>query len=108
MAKTHTDVKPHYAAVSTGLSLVEPAQTAVDAMCCGGGGARDWMEDEGEVGGRGNRPRLAQLQASGADQVAVACPFCMIMLEDARGALGAENLVIRDVAVIVADGLAAA
>jgi hypothetical protein len=27
------------------------------------------------------------------------------MLEDARGALGAENLAIRDVAEIVADGL---
>jgi Fe-S oxidoreductase/nitrate reductase gamma subunit len=94
---------PRYAAVSTGLSLVEPAQTADSAMCCGGGGARVWMEDEGET--RINRVRLAQLQASGAEQVAVACPFCMIMLEDARGALGAENLIIRDVAEIVAEGL---
>jgi len=32
-------------------------------------------------------------------------PLCMIMLEDARGAMGAENLVIRDAAEIVADGL---
>jgi Fe-S oxidoreductase len=55
---------------------------------------------------RVNRLRLAQLQASGTDQITVACPFCMIMLEDARGALGAESLVIRDVAEIVADGLA--
>jgi Fe-S oxidoreductase len=54
---------------------------------------------------RVNRLRLAQIQAAGVDQVAVACPFCMIMLDDARGAMGAENLVIRDVAEIVADGL---
>jgi Fe-S oxidoreductase/nitrate reductase gamma subunit len=94
---------PRYAATSTGLSLMEPAQTAANAMCCGGGGARVWMEDEGET--RINRLRLAQLQASGAEQVAVACPFCMIMLEDARGAAGAESLIIRDVAEIVADGL---
>jgi Fe-S oxidoreductase len=61
------------------------------------------MEDEGEV--RVNRLRLAQIQAAGVQEVAVACPFCMIMLDDARGALGAENLAIRDVAEIVADGL---
>jgi Fe-S oxidoreductase len=63
------------------------------------------MEDEGEV--RINRLRLAQIQAAEVEQVAVACPFCMIMLEDARGAMGAENLAIRDVAEIVADGLVA-
>jgi Fe-S oxidoreductase len=40
-------------------------------------------------------------------EVAVACPFCMIMLEDARGAMGAEELAIPDVAEIVADGLVA-
>jgi Fe-S oxidoreductase len=34
-----------------------------------------------------------------------ACPFCRIMLEDARGSAGSENLVIRDIAEIVADGL---
>jgi Fe-S oxidoreductase/nitrate reductase gamma subunit len=95
---------PRYLAASTGLTLVESAQSRDKAMCCGGGGARVWMEDEGEV--RVNRLRLAQLQASGTDQITVACPFCMIMLEDARGALGAESLVIRDVAEIVADGLA--
>ena len=39
-------------------------------------------------------------------QIGVACPFCMIMLEDARGAAGAESLLIRDVAELVADALA--
>jgi Fe-S oxidoreductase len=98
---------PRYVATSTGMTLVELEQTRAGAMCCGGGGARVWMEDEGDVGGRINRLRLAQIQAAGVDQVAVACPFCMIMLEDARGAAGAEGLVIRDVAEIVADGLVA-
>jgi Fe-S oxidoreductase/nitrate reductase gamma subunit len=94
---------PRYLATATGMSLVELAQSRDKAMCCGGGGARVWMEDEGDV--RINRLRLAQIQAAGVDEVAVACPFCMIMLEDARGAMGAENLAIRDVAEIVADGL---
>jgi len=96
---------PRYLATATGMSLVELAQSRDKAMCCGGGGARVWMEDESDVGGRINRLRLAQIRAAGVGEVAVACPFCMIMLEDARGAMGAEDLVIRDIAEIVADGL---
>ena len=40
---------------------------------------------------------------TGCQEVGVACPFCMVMLEDAKGAKGAENLVVRDVAEIIAD-----
>ncbi len=72
-------------------------------MCCGGGGARVWMEDEGEV--RINRNRMAQILETGQNEVAVACPFCMIMLEDARGALDADDVQIRDIAEIVAENL---
>ena len=64
------------------MKLVEMEKSRSQAMCCGGGGARVWMEDEGET--RVNRNRLAQIQETGAQQVGVACPFCMIMLEDAR------------------------
>jgi Fe-S oxidoreductase len=94
---------PRYMAASTGKSLVEMQRSRDQAMCCGGGGARVWMEDEGEL--RINRNRLSQIQATGVKEAAVACPFCMIMLEDARGAVGAEDLVIRDVAEIVAEKL---
>lgn len=94
---------PRYLATATGMKLVEMAKSKDKAMCCGGGGARVWMEDEGET--RVNYNRLAQIQATGCTQVGVACPFCMVMLEDARGAKGAEELVIRDVAEIVAEAL---
>jgi Fe-S oxidoreductase len=94
---------PRYVATATGLKLVEMKQSRDLAMCCGGGGARVWMEDEGQV--RVNYNRLAQIQATAAAEVAVACPFCMIMLEDAKGAKGVEDLVVRDVAEIVAEGL---
>jgi len=49
-------------------------------------------EDEGEKDVPGCRRRL---------------PLCMNLLEDARRAMGAEDLAIRDVAEIVADGLVA-
>ena len=94
---------PRALATATGMKLVEMEKTKSQAMCCGGGGARVWMEDEGDV--RINYNRLAQIQATGCTEVGVACPFCMVMLEDAKGARGAENLVVRDVAEIVADAL---
>jgi Fe-S oxidoreductase/nitrate reductase gamma subunit len=97
---------PRYLGTATGMKLVEMEKSGSQAMCCGGGGARVWMEDEGET--RVNRNRLAQIQATACKEVGVACPFCMIMLEDARGALGVEDLVVRDVAEIVAGALVTA
>jgi len=96
---------PRALTTAAGLRLAEPPASRDQAMCCGGGGARVWMEDESAV--RINHLRLKQLQETGAAQIGVACPFCMIMLEDARGATGAESLVIRDVAEVVADALVA-
>jgi Fe-S oxidoreductase len=94
---------PRYLATATGKKLIEMKQAKDLAMCCGGGGGRVWMEDEGET--RVNYNRLAQIQTTGVKEVGVACPFCMIMLEDAKGAQGVEDLIVRDVAEIVAEGL---
>ena len=94
---------PREVATATGMTLIEMQQAKDLAMCCGGGGARVWLEDAGET--RINYNRLAQIQATGCAEVGVACPFCMIMLEDAQGAKGAADLVVRDVAEIVADAL---
>lgn len=94
---------PRQVATAGGKALVEMPKSRDMAMCCGGGGARVWMEDEGEV--RINRNRMTQVMQTGQSELAVACPFCMIMLEDARGALDAENVRIRDIAEIVAESL---
>ncbi len=94
---------PRKVATAGGKTLVEMPKSRDMAMCCGGGGARVWMEDEGEV--RINRNRMTQVIQTGQSELAVACPFCMIMLEDARGALDAENVKIRDIAEIVAENL---
>jgi hypothetical protein len=56
--------------------------------------------------GLASTARAWRREAAGVDQVAVACLFCMNLLEDARGAGGAADLAIRDVAEIVADGVA--
>ncbi len=94
---------PREVARSSGKTVVEMPRSRDKAMCCGGGGARVWMEDEGEV--RVNRNRMGHILETGQEEVAVACPFCMIMLEDARGALDADHVRIRDIAEIVAENL---
>ena len=59
--------------------MVEPEFAGVKTRCCGAGGGRMWMDEPPE-----HRPataRMDQLRATGATQIAVACPFCRIMLD---------------------------
>ena len=73
-------------------------------FCCGGGGARMWMEEK--IGTRINRNRSNEIIASGASVAAVACPFCTIMITDGVKDAGAEERVtVYDVAELVARSL---
>lgn len=85
----------------TGLDLVEMPRHADRSFCCGAGGAQMWKE-EAEGTQRISAARLAEARATGAETLAVGCPFCMIMLNDAaKSEAGGPRL--RDVAEIVAD-----
>ncbi|MGZ4474044.1 MAG: (Fe-S)-binding protein, partial [Nocardioidaceae bacterium] len=50
------------------------------SFCCGAGGARMWMEEN--IGERINVNRTTEAVETGADQIAVGCPFCRVMLDD--------------------------
>ncbi len=50
------------------------------SFCCGAGGARMWMEEN--IGSRINVNRTTEAVGTGADQIAVGCPFCRVMLSD--------------------------
>jgi len=77
-----------------------------NAMCCGAGGAKIWFEEK--RGTRINHLRMEHIQAENPDQVAVACPFCMIMLEDGARAKGVyETLPILDISEFLTNSLAA-
>jgi Fe-S oxidoreductase len=59
---------------------VEMAQSRRDSFCCGGGGGLSFVDEPPDQ--RVNHERARQAVATGADVVAVGCPFCLTMLED--------------------------
>ncbi len=86
------------------VTLVEPKRTKSRGLCCGAGGGRMWMEET--AGKRINVERTEELLATGAEAIAVACPFCMTMMTDGVTAKGSEVPVL-DISEIVASRLAA-
>ena len=88
-----------------GLQLVEFDRCRERSLCCEGGGGRMWIEATG--GGE----RLAEIRVRdaaelGAQVIAVACPFCLLTLEDAVKTTGLEEkLVVKDIMELVAEAL---
>jgi Fe-S oxidoreductase/nitrate reductase gamma subunit len=84
--------------------FVELPRCRERGFCCGAGGARAFMEEK--RGTRISHNRLNEAIGTGAEGVAVACPFCVTMFEDGVRALNAEErFAVKDIAEIVADAL---
>ncbi len=66
-----------------GLRLVEMEQRRERAFCCGAGGGHMWIEES--RGRRVNHVRTDQFLETGADTVAVSCPFCLQMFVEGIG-----------------------
>ncbi|HUG82343.1 MAG TPA: (Fe-S)-binding protein, partial [Bryobacterales bacterium] len=99
--------QPRRALAATGARLIETENNRSRTSCCGAGGAQLFIADDKSdpPGGRINHQRLAQLAATGASKVAVACPYCPIMLKDAASHAGRDDIVVADIAEILADRL---
>ena len=80
---------------------VETENHGRGSFCCGAGGAQMWMEEHvDEDHDRVNIIRSKELAATGADTVAVGCPFCSTMVTDGLSQIGSE-MEVKDIAEIV-------
>ena len=65
---------------ASGCDIEEMPRNQERSFCCGGGGGRMWMEEK--IGTRINLNRVDEAIDTGVAEVAVACPFCRIMVGD--------------------------
>jgi Fe-S oxidoreductase len=87
-----------------GATQVEMKRCRERGFCCGAGGARMWLEEN--LGRRVNMERTQEALGTGADVVSTACPYCMIMLDDAVRANAKEDEVrVLDVSQLVEESL---
>jgi Fe-S oxidoreductase len=80
---------------------LEMARSGKRTFCCGAGGAHMWMEERGRPI---NEERAREAAQTGAATLAVACPFCTMMLDDGMKQAG-ENVRVAEVSVLLAEAL---
>ncbi len=89
-----------------GIELVEMDRVRADALCCGGGGGNFYT---GMLAGGSDSPsrvRVREAAQTGASLLAVACPVCGKMLDDAvRAEQMEERLRVLDLAELVTSRL---
>lgn len=75
------------------------------SLCCGGGGGRIWMETA--AGERFGDLRVEEAMAKGAQALATACPYCVVMLEASTKTMGKEEeLPVLDISEVLLQTLA--
>ncbi|MFL6133754.1 MAG: 4Fe-4S dicluster domain-containing protein [Nocardioidaceae bacterium] len=79
-------------------TFTEMPRNSERSFCCGAGGARMWMEEK--LGERINMNRTTEAVQTGADQIAVGCPFCRVMLSDGLTSLQASGSAREEVEVL--------
>jgi Fe-S oxidoreductase len=80
---------------------VEMKRSGKQTFCCGAGGAHMWMEEQGTPI---NVERATEAIGTGAETLAVACPFCTVMLDDGVRETG-STMRVADVSTLLAESL---
>jgi len=98
----HNDVRsePRELVAAVGRPI-EMARREERTFCCGAGGGHMWLE---ERAGQINEERARQATATGAQTLAVACPFCTVMLDDGMRSTGG-GLAVKDVATLLVEAV---
>ncbi|WP_374967811.1 (Fe-S)-binding protein [Terrabacter sp. BE26] len=81
-----------------GVEYAEMERSKEKSFCCGAGGARMWMEEK--LGTRINTNRTEEALATGADRIAIGCPFCKVMLSDGLNAAIQDGKATEEVEVV--------
>ena len=90
-----------------GLELVEMTHHHSNSLCCGGGGGGMWLDGYlwEKAHTRTSEWRVKEALRSGAEILVVACPYEIPRFEDAVKTLGAENLVVKDIAELLLEAM---
>jgi Fe-S oxidoreductase/nitrate reductase gamma subunit len=79
---------------------VEMERSRSKSFCCGGGGGMSFVDEPPDK--RVNQERAREAIETGADVLAVGCPFCMTMMEDGINARkGERDIKVLDVAELL-------
>ena len=94
--------QPRQLLSKTNLNWVEMNRANENSFCCGGGGGQMWMETDANT--RINHRRLSDAVDTGAQVVATACPYCLLMFDDAIRSKGmGDQIEVMDLAELMAD-----
>jgi len=91
-----------------GVKLIEMVHNRVNAICCGGGGGGMWLDTYFKAKGyeRLSERRVKEAVATGADVLAVSCPYEVSRFEDALKVLGYDKrMIVRDVTELLAEAM---
>ncbi|MGD9091993.1 MAG: heterodisulfide reductase-related iron-sulfur binding cluster [Anaerolineales bacterium] len=82
------------------VDLVEMRLNEENSFCCGGGGGQMWMETDADK--RINQHRLDDALEVEVDTVATACPYCLLMFDDAIRSKGlGDQIKVMDLSEII-------
>jgi Fe-S oxidoreductase len=91
-----------------GIKVVNMAHDRINALCCGGGGGGMWLDTYYKAKNmeRLSERRIKEAIESGADVLAVSCPYEISRFEDAIKVMGYENkMIVRDIVELLAESL---
>ena len=86
--------------ISAAGKAIEMERSRAKSFCCGGGGGMSFIDEPASQ--RVNQERAREAIETGADVLAVGCPFCMTMMEDGINARkGERDVRVMDVAELL-------
>jgi len=91
-----------------GITLTEMGRCREQSYCCGGGGGGMWLDGfmADQVSERLSENRVKEAVATGADVLAVCCPYEVSRFEDAVKSTGNEGkLLVKDIAELIDEAM---